>query len=141
MTSAPISVRDAYERARPFALTILVGNITAVYQTNVKRMLAYSSIAHAGYMLLPLLAMNEYAQGSLFFYAVAYSLSSLAAFTVLILVSGQGDETREAFRGLAWRSPWLAAVTLVALLSLAGIPPLAGFFAKYYVFSAALQNR
>ena len=122
------------------AITILAGNITAVYQKNIKRLLAYSSVAHAGYLLLPLLAMNEYAQGSLLFYTVAYSLSSLAAFTVLAVICREGEETIDAFRGLAWRSPWLAGVMLVSLLSLAGIPPLAGFFAKYYVFSAALRN-
>jgi NADH-quinone oxidoreductase subunit N len=122
------------------AATILIGNITAVYQSNVKRMLAYSSIAHAGYMLMSMLAMNEYAEGSLLFYSIAYSLSSLAAFTILYFVCGRDNETVDSFRGLASRSPLLAFLTLVAMLSLAGIPPMAGFFAKYYIFSAALQN-
>jgi NADH-quinone oxidoreductase subunit N len=123
------------------AATILAGNITAVYQQNVKRMLAYSSIAHAGYMLMAILAMNnEYAQGALLFYTVSYSLSSLVAFVLLTIVSNKGEEGVEAFRGLAYKNPVLAAVTLMSVLSLAGIPPLAGFFAKYYIFSAALQN-
>ena len=122
------------------AATILVGNITAVYQHNVKRMLAYSSIAHAGYMLMALLSANDYAAGSLLYYSLAYSLASLAAFTILGLVSRDGGETYDAFRGLASRSPLLAFLTVIAVLSLAGIPPLAGFFAKYYVFAAALRN-
>jgi len=122
------------------AVTILVGNITAVYQQNIKRMLAYSSIAHAGYMLMSVLTMNDYSQGSLLYYTIAYSLSSLAAFTILLLVSSSGNETIDSFKGLASKNPLLAFVTLISLLSLAGIPPLAGFFAKYYIFSAALQN-
>jgi len=122
------------------AVTILVGNITAVYQNNIKRMLAYSSIAHAGYMLMSVLAMNDYSQGSLLYYTLAYSLSSLAAFTILVLVSNGGNETADSFKGLMSKNPMLAFVTLISLLSLAGIPPLAGFFAKYYIFSAALQN-
>jgi len=122
------------------AITILAGNITAIYQHNVKRMLAYSSVAHAGYMLMALLSMNDFAAGSLLYYGLAYSLSSLAAFTILGLVSREGKETYDAFRGLASRSPLLAFLTVISVLSLAGIPPLAGFFAKYYVFAAALRN-
>lgn len=123
------------------AATILIGNITAVYQQNIKRMLAYSSIAHAGYMMMAVLAVNQYAQGSLLFYAAAYALSSLAAFSILIIVSKTaGGESIDSFKGMAYKNPVLAFVTLVSVLSLAGIPPLAGFFAKYYIFSAALQN-
>ncbi|HRH66185.1 MAG TPA: NADH-quinone oxidoreductase subunit N [Bacteroidia bacterium] len=122
-------------------LTILLGNITAVYQTNFKRMLAYSSIAHAGYMLMALLAMNDSAASSLLFYTTAYSVSSITAFAILLLISHQtGNDEIKSFNGLAKRSPFLAAVTVIAMFSLAGIPPTAGFFAKYYVFSAAAQN-
>ncbi|HNP47985.1 MAG TPA: NADH-quinone oxidoreductase subunit N [Bacteroidia bacterium] len=122
-------------------LTILVGNITAVYQTNFKRMLAYSSISHAGYMVLAILAMNQSASSSLMFYATAYSISSITAFAILLLVSHQtGSDEIRSFNGLAKQNPFLSAVTLVAMLSLAGIPPTAGFFAKYYIFSAAIQN-
>jgi len=123
------------------AATILIGNITAVYQNNFKRMLAYSSIAHAGYMLMAILALNNYAQQSILYYAVAYSISSIAAFGVLLAVSHvTGNDSIESFNGLAKKNPLLAFVTLIAMLSLAGIPPLAGFFGKYYIFTAALQQ-
>ncbi len=122
-------------------LTILVGNITAVYQTNFKRMLAYSSISHAGYMVLALLAMNASAPSSLLYYTTAYSVSSITAFAILLLISHKtGNDDIKSFNGLAKRNPFLAAVTVVAMLSLAGIPPTAGFFAKYYIFSSAIQN-
>ncbi|MBK7853376.1 MAG: NADH-quinone oxidoreductase subunit N [Bacteroidetes bacterium] len=122
-------------------LTILVGNITAVYQTNFKRMLAYSSISHAGYMVLALLAMNASAPASLLYYTTAYSVSSITAFAILLLISHKtGNDDIRSFNGLVKRNPFLAAVTVVAMLSLAGIPPTAGFFAKYYIFSSAIQN-
>jgi NADH-quinone oxidoreductase subunit N len=123
------------------AATILIGNITAVYQNNFKRMLAYSSIAHAGYMILAILAMNNMSANSLFFYALAYSISSLSSFAILILISkSTGAESIDSFSGLMRRNPFLAAATIIAMLSLAGIPPTAGFFAKYYIFSAAIQH-
>ncbi len=123
------------------ALTIIVGNITAVYQTGFKRMLAYSSIAHAGYMLMAIVALNNYAAPSILFYAVAYSVSSITAFGVLLAVSHvtKNDEIT-SFNGLAKSNPLLAFITLLAMLSLAGIPPMAGFFAKYYIFTATLQQ-
>ena len=123
------------------AATILIGNITAVYQTNFKRMLAYSSISHAGYMLLAILSMNNMSSGSLLFYTLAYSFSSITSFAVLLLVNkSTGNESIESFNGLARRNPLFATVVIIAMLSLAGIPPTAGFFAKYYIFSAAIQN-
>jgi NADH-quinone oxidoreductase subunit N len=123
------------------AITILAGNITAVFQSNVKRMLAYSSVSHAGYMLLAILAMNKASGGSLLFYTLAYSISSLTAFAILLAVSKTtGNESISSFNGLGKKNPLLAAVTVVAMLSLAGIPPTAGFFAKYYIFSAAISN-
>ncbi|HRI41278.1 MAG TPA: NADH-quinone oxidoreductase subunit N, partial [Bacteroidia bacterium] len=122
------------------ALTIAIGNITAVFQTSFKRMLAYSSIAHAGYMTMALLSQQGQSGGSLLFYTAAYSVSSLAAFAILYLVSNKtGNEQLEGFNGLASRNPFLAAITVVAMLSLAGIPPTAGFFAKYYIFTAAME--
>jgi NADH-quinone oxidoreductase subunit N len=122
-------------------LTIIIGNVTAVFQSNFKRMLAYSSIAHAGYMLLAILSMNNYAQSSILFYATAYSISSIASFGILLLVSHvTKNDSIESFNGLARKNPLLAFVTIVAMLSLAGIPPLAGFFAKYFIFTAALQQ-
>lgn len=123
------------------ALTIIVGNILAVYQTNVKRMLAYSSISHAGYMLLAILAMNGSAGSSLLFYAIAYSASSLASFAILLTVSGAtGNESIESFYGLGKKDPFVAVMVVISVLSLAGIPPTAGFFAKYYIFATAMQN-
>jgi NADH-quinone oxidoreductase subunit N len=123
------------------ALTLLVGNITAVVQTSTKRMLAYSSIAHAGYMLLALIALNQFTQSSVLFYALAYSIGSIASFGVLnIITTARGNDTTEAFNGLAKTNPLLAVAMTVALLSLAGIPPTAGFFAKYYIFTAAFQG-
>ncbi len=123
------------------AVTILIGNITAVYQTNFKRMLAYSSISHAGYMILAILAMNNLSSGSLLFYLIAYSVSSITSFAVLLIVNkNSGSESIESFYGLARQNPLLAVVVVIAMLSLAGIPPTAGFFAKYYIFSAAIQN-
>lgn len=123
------------------ALTLLVGNITAVVQTSTKRMLAYSSIAHAGYMLLALIALNGITQSSVLFYSLAYSIGSIASFGVLNIVTiARGNDTTDAFNGLAKTNPLLAVAMTVALLSLAGIPPTAGFFAKYYIFTAAFGS-
>jgi NADH-quinone oxidoreductase subunit N len=123
------------------ALTIIIGNVTAVFQTNFKRLLAYSSIAHAGYMLLAILALNNYGQSSILYYSAAYAISSITAFAILLLVSHiTKSDSIESFNGLAKRNPLLAFASVIAMLSLAGIPPLAGFFAKYYIFTAALQQ-
>lgn len=123
------------------ALTLLTGNITAVMQTSTKRMLAFSSIAHAGYMLLALIALNQYSQSSILFYTLAYSIGSIASFGVLSIVAGaRGSDSVDAFNGLAKTNPLLAVAMTVSLLSLAGIPPTAGFFAKYYIFNAAFQS-
>jgi NADH-quinone oxidoreductase subunit N len=122
-------------------LTLFIGNIAAIAQSSVKRMLAYSSVAHAGYMLLALIALNEATSASILFYSFAYSASTIAAFTVLhvIMSNGMPDDI-SSFNGLVKRSPLLAITMLIALLSFAGIPPTGGFFAKYYVFSVALKN-
>ncbi len=123
------------------ALTILTGNIIALYQQNVKRMLAYSSIAHAGYLLMAVVAMNQHSAGALLFYLAAYAAATLPAFAVLSALAANGEGTgTEAFRGLAKRNPLYAFAMAVSLLSLAGIPPAAGFFAKYYLFVAAFQS-
>lgn len=122
------------------ALTLLVGNITAVLQASTKRMLAYSSVAHAGYMLLALLAGNEYSNSAILFYATAYSLGSIGTFCIVNIISTtKGNDGVDLFNGLGKSNPLLAFVMTVALLSLAGIPPTAGFFAKYYIFTAAFQ--
>jgi NADH-quinone oxidoreductase subunit N len=119
-------------------LTLVLANITAVYQTNVKRMLAYSSVGHAGYVLIALLSGGNIANVVLY-YLAGYSIASLIAFTVLNQMeeNNQGI-TIESFNGLFNRNRFLAVAMTIALLSLAGIPPLAGFFGKYLLLSLAV---
>jgi NADH-quinone oxidoreductase subunit N len=119
------------------AATLFIGNITAVFQQSVKRMLSYSSIAQAGFMLFALVAMNDMAKDGMIFYAAAYSLATIGIFAVLLKMK---DYTFEGFNGLAKRQPVLAATNTVFLLSLAGIPATAGFWAKFYMLSAAINN-
>lgn len=120
-------------------LTLVIANITAVLQHNAKRLLAYSSVAHAGYLLMALLVMDSYTAGAVLFYAASYSAATLISFYVLEkVIENTGTSEITGFAGLYKKSPFLAFVLVVAFLSLAGIPPLAGFFAKYYVFTAAL---
>jgi NADH-quinone oxidoreductase subunit N len=122
-------------------LTLIVSNVTAVYQHSVKRILAYSSVAHAGYVLIAVVSLNEMSAGAIFYYLCAYSIGSIAAFTVLHNVNGDNETAIvDTFNGLAKRNPFLAFSMAVAMLSLAGIPPLAGFFAKYYIFTVAFQE-
>jgi NADH-quinone oxidoreductase subunit N len=122
-------------------LTLLVSNITAVYQHSVKRILAYSSVAHAGYLLITLVALNNISASAILYYVVAYALATVSAFTVLHNVEFADENAIvDSFNGLAKRNPYLAFCMAIALLSLAGIPPLAGFFAKYYIFTAAFQS-
>lgn len=118
-------------------LTLLVGNITAVFQQSVKRMLAYSSIAQAGFMLFALYANNTSSKEGILLYSTAYSLATLGVFAVLIKMK---DVSFEGFNGLAKTKPVLAFCTTIFLLSLAGIPLTSGFFAKYFMLKAALEN-
>ncbi|MFT4203776.1 MAG: NADH-quinone oxidoreductase subunit N [Chitinophagaceae bacterium] len=117
--------------------TLLVGNITAIMQHNVKRMLAYSSIAQAGFMLLSLFSLNTMAREGLLLYSVAYSLATIGIFSVL---SRMKDYSFEGYNGLAKAHPALAFANTVFLLSLAGIPLTAGFFAKYYMLASVAQT-
>lgn len=119
------------------AATLFIGNITAVFQQSVKRMLAYSSIAQAGFMLFSLVALNGLAKEGLVFYAAAYSLATIGIFAVLIKMK---DYTFEGFNGLGKHHPVLAATNTIFLLSLAGIPATAGFMGKFYMLSAAVSN-
>lgn len=122
-------------------LTMSLGNIIAVYQTGLKRTLAYSSIAHAGYMLLAILAMNQQSATSILLYTAAYSIATISAFTILMIVKeATGNDKFDSFNGLAKTNPFLGVVSIITMLSLAGIPVTAGFFAKYYIFSVALSN-
>lgn len=124
------------------ALTITIGNITAVYQTSFKRMLAYSSISHAGYMLMAILAMGATSQSAVFIYATAYSIASVTAFAILIRVKKEGgSDLFTSFNGLAKRNPFLALTMTISMCSLAGIPLTAGFFGKFYIFAAALSQQ
>lgn len=119
-------------------MTLVIPNVTAVYQSNVKRMLAYSSVGHVGYMLLAFVANGQQSAGIIFFYLVSYSLTTIASFTVLHEV--ENARQPNGYEGLYKQSPLLAITMTVCMLSLAGIPPLAGFFGKYLVFSLALDN-
>jgi len=119
------------------AATLFIGNLTAVFQQSVKRMLAYSSIAQAGFMLLALLTLNTIAKEGIILYTAAYSLATIGIFGILIKMK---DYTFEGFNGLAKTQPLLAAANTIFLLSLAGIPLTAGFFAKYYMLAAVLQT-
>jgi NADH-quinone oxidoreductase subunit N len=130
-------------------LSMALGNITAIAQTNLKRMLAYSTIAHMGFMLLGLLSgvigSNTYSAGEAYaasmFYTIVYVLMSLGAFGMLLYLSRAGFEceTLDDMKGLNRRSPWFAFIMLVLMFSLAGIPPTAGFYAKLAVLSAAVN--
>lgn len=133
-------------------LTMIVGNFVAIVQTNIKRMLAYSSIAHAGYILVGLLAGSSHAASvdpsirteayaGILFYILAYTFMNLGAFGVLILLARRGDELNniEDLQGLAQTQPWAAAIMALFMFSLAGVPPAAGFFGKFYVFIAAVH--
>ncbi len=122
-------------------LTLFIGNITALYQTNFKRMLAYSSISHAGYMLFAIVALGATSINAVFIYAAAYSIASIIAFGVLILVKEQtGGENFDNFNGLGKKNPFLAFVLTISMLSLAGIPLTAGFIGKFFMFSTALAQ-
>lgn len=121
-------------------LTLVVANITAVYQTSIKRMLAYSSIAHVGYILLAFISGGLKPEGIVFYYLLSYSTASLVAFGILsILETSPGPASLEAFKGLFHKNPFASVCMTIALLSLAGIPPLAGFFAKYIILGRAVD--
>jgi NADH-quinone oxidoreductase subunit N len=120
-------------------ITLFIGNITALYQQSFKRMLAFSSISHAGYLLFAIVALGASSASSVFIYATAYSIASIIAFGALILVNQQsGNDNFESFNGLAKKNPFLALVLTIGMLSLAGIPLTAGFIGKFFMFSGAL---
>ncbi len=165
LASGPIWGADAPLLAVLTALAILtmsVGNFVAIAQKNIKRMLAYSSIAHAGYLLVGLTALvasvqynnpqqvasghfemaRQMSSSSILFYLLAYTFMNLGAFGVIVSVSREkkDGETLEGFAGLGFRRPGLAAIMAICMLSLAGIPPMVGFAAKFYVFQSAIAN-
>ena len=120
------------------ALSMVIGNLTAIVQNSVKRLLAYSAIAHAGYMLLGILSNTPPSREALMFYVITYGVTVIGAFGVVTVVeAATGGDALENFAGLSRRAPGLALCLLVFLLSLGGIPPLAGFTGKFFLFSAA----
>jgi len=122
-------------------ITMTLGNIVAIAQENIKRMLAYSSIAHAGYILMALVASNELGISGLLYYLLAYTLMNIGAFAVVIFLSRKEDQVvnLEEYSGIGFRYPVLALCMSVFMISLAGIPPTAGFIGKFYIFSAAVK--
>jgi NADH-quinone oxidoreductase subunit N len=123
--------------------TMTVGNIIAISQNNIKRMLAYSSIAHAGYILVAFVAGNKSGTSGILFYLMAYAFMNLGAFTCVILLGKKGEENLliTDYAGVGFKYPLLAASMTIFLLSMAGIPPLGGFMAKLYIFSAAVEAK
>ena len=123
-------------------LSMFFGNLGAIMQTNIKRMLAFSSISHAGYILMAVIAKNSLGASSLLFYMLAYAFTTFGIFGIIILLGQKGEENLEIenYSGLAYRHPILALSMTVFLLSLGGLPPFAGFIAKFYIFSAAIQE-
>ena len=124
------------------ALTMTVSNFTAIFQTDFKRMMAYSSISHAGYLLLGVLAVGiAGSSGALLVYLLTYSIASIIAFAIYMLVSEPTEDgSFAAFNQLGKKQPFLALMMTVAMLSLAGIPPLAGFFGKYFLFTSVVSQ-
>jgi NADH-quinone oxidoreductase subunit N len=123
-------------------LTLTVGNLAAINQTNIKRLLAYSSISHAGYMLLGLIAGNDTGINGILVYIMVYTFMNLGAFLVVVAMRRQNiiGEDLDDFNGLVHRHPGYAVLMLIFLLSLAGIPPTAGFLGKYYIFLSLIQT-
>jgi len=122
-------------------LSMILGNVIAIAQTNIKRMLAYSTIANMGFMLMGFLAADLNGYSAAMFYAITYVLTSLAAFGVVLLLTREGFEAEalDDLRGLNQRSPWWAFIMLIVMFSLAGVPPTVGFYAKFAVIEAAVS--
>jgi len=122
-------------------VSMVLGNLAAIVQSSVRRLLAYSAIGHAGYVLLGVMAQSEAGLASLLYYVITYALTVLGAFGVVSVVQEQaGGDHLSDFAGLSRRAPLLSLCMLVFMLSLAGIPPLAGFFGKFYLFTSALEG-
>ncbi len=122
-------------------LSMFYGGIVAIAQSNVKRMLAYSSIAHAGYMIIGLAAGNNAGYTGIIFYVIVYTFMNLGAFGIISIIEGEGDSnlSLKHYAGLSNKKPMLAALMAIFMFSLAGVPPFAGFFGKYYIFIAAVN--
>ena len=121
-------------------LSMAIGNIVAIAQTNIKRMLAYSTISHMGFLLLGLIAANAIGYAASMFYVIVYAIMSMGAFGAIIMLSGPGQEADrlQDFAGLARRSPWIGFLMMILMFSLAGLPPFAGFWAKWFVLKEVI---
>jgi NADH-quinone oxidoreductase subunit N len=124
-------------------VTMTLGNLAALNQQNLKRLLAYSSIAHAGYILMGFVVLSNDGLRAMLFYLVVYYLMNLGAFVVVLVVANNtGQEDMDGFRGLAWRGGALPAIAMaIFLFSLTGLPPLAGFIGKFYLFAAVIKGQ
>ena len=122
-------------------LTMTVGNITALYQQNIKRMLAYSSIAHAGYVLVGFVAGNAVGMAGIMFYMLSYAFMNIGAFAIIVMVGKKGEANNNVadYAGFGFKHPVLGLAMSIFLFSLAGVPPAAGFIGKFYLFSGAIQ--
>jgi NADH-quinone oxidoreductase subunit N len=123
-------------------MTMTIGNVVAIAQTNIKRMLAYSSIAHAGYLLIALVAANNMGVSGTLFYILSYTFMNIGAFAIVIVLSQKGDKFIQIndYAGLGFKHPLLAIAMTLFMLSMAGVPPMAGFIGKFYIFSAAIKS-
>lgn len=124
------------------ALSMIAGNLIAIAQSNIKRMLAYSSIAHAGYMLIGLASMNQLGRDGVLFYLLSYMLMNIGAFSIVSFIEAEGGKNLsiDQYNGLGSKRPALAAMLSALMFSLSGIPPFSGFFGKYYIFIAAVNS-
>lgn len=123
-------------------LSMFIGNLGAIMQTNIKRLLAYSSVSHVGYILIAVIAKNTLGSASLLFYMLSYAFMTFGVFGIIILLGREGNENLELenYSGLGFKHPMLALCMTMFMLSLGGLPPLAGFVAKFYIFQAALKE-
>ena len=123
-------------------MSMFFGNLGAIMQTNIKRMLAFSSISHAGYLLMAIIAKNSLGSSAMLFYMLAYTFMTFGIFGIIIMLGKKGEENLEMknYSGLAYKHPVIALSMTIFLLSLGGLPPFAGFIAKFYIFSAAVQE-
>ena len=139
MPSAPAKLQMIF--AVMSAATMLIGNISALAQSNIKRMLAFSSVAHAGYIMMGLVSGSQYGYGGIVFYLTAYMFMQIGSFIIVAILERNGEKYLELsdYAGLSKRHPVLAAFMAIFMLSLAGIPPFAGFFGKYFLFTAAID--
>ena len=139
MPSAPAKLQMIF--AVMSAATMLIGNISALAQTNIKRMLAFSSVAHAGYIMMGLVSGSQYGYGGILFYLTAYMFMQIGSFIIVAILERNGEKYLELsdYAGLSKRHPVLAAFMTIFMFSLAGIPPFAGFFGKYFLFTAAID--